>query len=443
MPPEFGEFKTMKTVVIVGAGPCGLMMAHTLLKRDRTYRVELYDNRPDPRLVPASTARAYSISLAERGRTALRAVGLEAIVEQHGTAVWGKQIHHLLGREWFVPVSHPRLVIERSVLTQILLDTLIQQYGTDRLSLHFDHKCIAVDQNTKSAMFQSANGQQQITSYDLLLGADGVRSTVRRYLQSTGCDVKTRTGLLEMKAIILRCPADQPQLQIKRDRTHIYPFGSDGVLVVMPKSNGTFSGLVVFIRGRNPLADASSGQDVLAFFRQHMQEHSQYISIEEAEAFVQKPFFQTTTVVCDRYHDQDSLLLVGDAAHAVSPTLGQGCNAAFEDADVFNQLLDKYNDDLSQAVPQFTTRRQPDMAALEKISDSLIPLNKFVAFGLLCKHLGNRLLHQWFPEILAPSSFEMLSDATVPYRDILQLHSRRVKVVTAFNQTVVQFSTPV
>jgi hypothetical protein len=33
---------------------------------------------------------------------------------------------------------------------------------------------------------------------------------------------------------------------------------------------------------------------------------------------------------------------MGDAAHAVSPSLGQGCNAALEDVVIFDQLLDEY-----------------------------------------------------------------------------------------------------
>ena len=43
----------MQKVVIIGAGPSGLLLAHYLLQRQK-YRVEIYERRPDPRLVDAS-----------------------------------------------------------------------------------------------------------------------------------------------------------------------------------------------------------------------------------------------------------------------------------------------------------------------------------------------------------------------------------------------------
>lgn len=35
-------------IVIIGAGPAGLLLAHYLLRRGK-YQVEIYDRRPDPR----------------------------------------------------------------------------------------------------------------------------------------------------------------------------------------------------------------------------------------------------------------------------------------------------------------------------------------------------------------------------------------------------------
>ena len=38
----------MQTIVIIGAGPTGLLLAHYLLARGQ-YRVEIYERRADPR----------------------------------------------------------------------------------------------------------------------------------------------------------------------------------------------------------------------------------------------------------------------------------------------------------------------------------------------------------------------------------------------------------
>ena len=45
--------------------------------------------------------------------------------------------------------------------------------------------------------------------------------------------------------------------------------------------------------------------------------------------------------------------LIGDAAHTILPFLGEGCNSGFEDCYIFNDMLDKYNDDLSLASQEY------------------------------------------------------------------------------------------
>jgi kynurenine 3-monooxygenase len=56
----------MEKVVIVGAGPAGLLLAHALQQRGR-YAIELYERRPDPREAPPSQERTFPISLQIRG----------------------------------------------------------------------------------------------------------------------------------------------------------------------------------------------------------------------------------------------------------------------------------------------------------------------------------------------------------------------------------------
>lgn len=74
-------------IVIIGAGPAGLLLAHYLLRRGK-YQVEIYDRRPDPREVNLSQKRTFPISLQERGRRALREIeGLESAVLSQGQLI--------------------------------------------------------------------------------------------------------------------------------------------------------------------------------------------------------------------------------------------------------------------------------------------------------------------------------------------------------------------
>jgi len=68
-------------------------------------------------------------------------------------------------------------------------------------------------------------------------------------------------------------------------------------------------------------------------------------------------------VSCRQWHD-GRLVLVGDAAHAMAPNLGQGGNSALVDAVVLAECLNAATD-LRDALAQYTARRKP---AVDKVA---------------------------------------------------------------------------
>jgi kynurenine 3-monooxygenase len=79
----------------------------------------------------------------------------------------------------------------------------------------------------------------------------------------------------------------------------------------------------------------------------------------EAEAFLKRSSSRILTTRCSRYHHGDSVLIIGDAAHSVSASIGQCCNAALEDVAIVDKLLDEYADNWAEAIAQFIVRRWP------------------------------------------------------------------------------------
>ncbi len=59
-----------KKVVIVGAGPVGLLLAHYLLLRD-SYQIDIYERRSDPRTISFSKSRSFPVVINQRGIEAL------------------------------------------------------------------------------------------------------------------------------------------------------------------------------------------------------------------------------------------------------------------------------------------------------------------------------------------------------------------------------------
>jgi 2-polyprenyl-6-methoxyphenol hydroxylase-like FAD-dependent oxidoreductase len=56
---------------------------------------------------------------------------------------------------------------------------------------------------------------------------------------------------------------------------------------------------------------------------------------------------------------QDRVVLIGDAAHAMSPAAGQGASLALEDAQLLSHLLRDPSQPLEQTFKHFEQRRKP------------------------------------------------------------------------------------
>ena len=61
-------------------------------------------------------------------------------------------------------------------------------------------------------------------------------------------------------------------------------------------------------------------------------------------------------------------LIMGDAAHATIPAIGQGMNTALADARVLNDLLDEHKDDWTVVLPKFSDLRVKEGDALADLS---------------------------------------------------------------------------
>lgn len=114
-------------------------------------------------------------------------------------------------------------------------------------------------------------------------------------------------------------------------------------------------------------------------------------------------------------------MLVGDAAHAVSPSIGQGCNSSLEDIQLINQLLDQYQDDWSQVLPQFSQQRVPEAHALKDLSDYSFPRSKSLVIEFFLRLTLGRKLHQCFPQWFKPFVFDLVLDSDLSYAEVLQL----------------------
>lgn len=372
----------LKRVVIIGAGPSGVLLAHYLLRRDADYYVEVYERRSDPRTLPLSQSRTFPLVLNERGIKALSKLdGMLADVKAVSLEGVGSLIHQENGKTLLLPRRKPLLFLNRTQLVITLLKTLTAQYSNDRLNIHFDHQCKRVDFETKTVNLEKTAGNCTVevtVDYDLLIGADGARSRVReQFLSTNDFELEQRYTFSAYKSIFL---PSESGTSLKSGYMHHWRASNGMLAVLMHDINGLLVGVVNFLRKDNTIGNLSTKEEVLQFFYNYFPEIAQLLPESEAEAFLNRPISNVLRIRCNPYHHGESVLLIGDAAHATSHSLGQGCNASFEDVAFFDELLNEYSDNIAEAIAQFTLRRKPDAHALVELSDYTFPLSGKLLF---------------------------------------------------------------
>ncbi|MEO1466241.1 MAG: FAD-dependent monooxygenase, partial [Cyanobacteria bacterium J06633_1] len=139
-------------------------------------------------------------------------------------------------------------------------------------------------------------------------------------------------------------------------------------------------------------------------------------------------------VSCSQYHYQDSALIIGDAAHAISPSIGQGCNSALEDVMVLDSLLDRYSDDWTRVLPEYSQSRVADAHAVKELADHALPLTKGMFILFIIRLTINRILHRLFPQLFSLPFFDLIPNTTVAYSEIYRSAQHWITLVKKTNE---------
>jgi kynurenine 3-monooxygenase len=205
------------------------------------------------------------------------------------------------------------------------------------------------------------------------------------------------------------------------------------VILLLHQVDDSMSGVIHFPRKNNQIATLKNETEVLQFFKQNFPELGQMMSQSQATEFLERPIASTLTISCSYYHYSDRALLIGDAAHAVSPSLGQGCNSALEDVSIFNRLLDEYADDLKQALEQFTHRRLNDAHAIVELSNNTLPFSNSLYIQFLIRQYFAKILHRLFPQRFLPPLMEALYNSSITYTEIWHAYQNWCSKVKRIN----------
>ncbi|KAK3948199.1 hypothetical protein QBC32DRAFT_327974 [Pseudoneurospora amorphoporcata] len=353
-------------VVVVGAGPVGSLAA--LYAANRGHYVEIYELRGDlrdPSTTPLNFTRSINLALSERGLNAMRHANQPRLIDyvkgvtipMRGRMIHGKRPDGKLYEEAQDYDIHGRsiLAIDRGDLNKRLLDMLEEM---PNVTFYFNHKLTGADFKRNKAWFEARDestynlrdrAREIEIDFDFMIGADGAHSAVRYHLMKF-----TRMDYQQEYIDTLWCEfqiaprADsssaKSKFRISPNHLHIWP-GNEFMFIAIPSEDGSFT-CTLFAPAAiyDQLEADTTGNQILLFFDRHFPGVTSLIHPEDLVfQFQANPHLPLISIKCKPYHFSSSVVIVGDAAHAMVPFYGQGMNAGLEDVRILFDILDKHD----------------------------------------------------------------------------------------------------
>jgi 2-polyprenyl-6-methoxyphenol hydroxylase-like FAD-dependent oxidoreductase len=303
--------------LVVGAGLGGLAAAIAI--RRAGFEVDVYEQSPQVREIGAG------LSFWSNGLRAARALGVEAAVLDRGAPI-----------EWLNNADWAGRVLQRNDVGRFgthvaiqradLLGPLLNAFGAEHV--HTSHALTDITQSNDGVTAHFGNGIR--VRGDLLVGADGVFSTARRHVQS---NVRPEyAGHVTWRGI---APAGRVSFP---DRVAISYMGRGEHFAIEPMKSGLFWYAAKNLPDTAVLPPASIADELREYFGRCADPIPSLIAGTPPNLLVRNRVYDLPRLTTwSRGH----VVLLGDAAHAMRPNLGQGACQAVEDAVVLGDCLSR------------------------------------------------------------------------------------------------------
>ena len=342
------------SIAIVGGGLAGLATAHALAVFGM--KAEIYEAAPELGEIGAA------VSTSPNANKALIAIGLGEKIAAIGNSAPGIYTRNMQTGE-FLELRDRRKISARLAAPYYashradLLGALASEL--DPASIHLGHRLTAIDGRGATVGLEFANGVT--VNADIVIGADGVRSVIRRALY--GDDNPSYTGQMVWRAL-LKGSSVPPEI--------LEPTGH--IQWVGPGCHF----LAYYIRG-TALVNIGTQQDTEKWVAEGWSmpgdPAEMRLSFPNPEPRLEKLLGIVTE--CSKWGlftrpitanwGRGRIQLIGDAAHAMLPNAGQGAGQAFEDAYILARWLAAERDPV-EAFANFRRIRIPRVHAVQRLS---------------------------------------------------------------------------
>jgi FAD-dependent urate hydroxylase len=371
----------IETVLIVGGGIAGPTLGRALHREGLT--VELIERSTEWR------AEGGGIAVQPNGMRVLRTLGLDGAVERSGQRLrrWSfcDEAGEILSENDLEALwgdVGPFIGIERTRLQRILVA------GVEGVRCRLGTFVLGISQHDDRVSVAFSDGS--FGNYDLVVGADGITSAVRSL--AFDAIAPSYTGAMAWRSVAPIRPRGLAGLQ--------FLLGDDCFFGLCPVGEGRTYGFgnITAPRTHEPMVGRLNRlRGCFAAFGGIVQEY--LAALESDEQIHCAP---VDWIALDRWH-ASRVVLVGDAAHASSPMMGQGGCMAMEDACVLAETLCQ-SATLAEALATYQLRRRPRVSWIHEESQAVahsFRLSPLVRNDAM-RQFGDQMFQHRFAPLLAP-----------------------------------------
>jgi len=350
-------------VLIAGAGLGGLTAALASLKHG--FDVELFEQAPVLGEVGAG------VQISPSGFRVMDALGLKAKILEacfnpvgRETVVWNtgyRTSSPIRSSEVIARYGHPHVTMHRADLHAILVEAVNARSPG---AIHVDARTCGFEQTANGVTVRLADGRA--VAGDVLVGADGLHSAVRRQL--IGPSKPQFTGGVAWRGII-------PMERLPADVRSTYGqnwMGPNGHIVVYPIRRGELINVVAHVNRDDwqieSWTELGTRQEMAADFPGwHPTIHTLIDNIDKPYKWA---LFLHPTLTS---WSEGRVTLLGDACHPTLPYMASGANMAIEDGYVLARCLGHSAPDFAAALKRYEALRIPRTTDIVNASAANLP----------------------------------------------------------------------
>lgn len=398
-------------MVVAGAGLVGCAMAIAL--KQEGFDVELIEKRSDPRLADLSSGRSINLIVTAKAINLFQNLGIWEDVRKITVPVYGRMMHSIEGELSYQPYGRDDSEFNNSISRGMMNNLLLDKVEDRGIPVSFDTEVSEIDLKSKEIKLED-----RAIKYNKLFGCDGAGSPVRAALVKQlgdSADYKVDPLGVDYKEFLM--PADsEGKYAIDERSLHIWPRGNH-FLMALPNLEGSFT--MTLYMPTTWFKDFNTEEKILAYFKENYPDVLEHLPNFTTEYFKNPEGF-LGTVRMNPWIFEDSVALLGDAAHAIVPFFGQGMNCGMSDVQFLREQIQTNGNDWSEIMKNYQAHQKPNGDAIAELSlDNFVEMSDRVGDEkFLFKKKIEKILENAFPDTYR-SRYGMTVYTLIPYHQAL------------------------